>query len=242
MLLALRPSRAALLTATLVAAAMAFAAPAASAATFNCEASALRGTLLGTATIEPAVANRGAGRLRDGLGRPQRAAAGAAVRRRGDREDDLQRPDGRAGRGRRRRPRRRARAGAAGAADHAADGADLRHPRQRHGPAHRPLVDAARRARQRLDRPSPGVAGAAARRSPADRRARPRAGRDGVRGRDVQRRECPSSAAARRSPACRCSASSCRPASSSTRSCRSSTAATSIRRTSTSRRSCCRSA
>ena len=56
----LRPVRAVLLTATLVAAAIAFAAPAASAATFGCEASAIRGTLLGTATIEPVVANRGA--------------------------------------------------------------------------------------------------------------------------------------------------------------------------------------
>ncbi|MEY2515303.1 MAG: hypothetical protein QOJ89_2661, partial [bacterium] len=41
---------------------MAFAAlaPAASAATFGCEASAVRGTVLGATTIEPAVANRGA--------------------------------------------------------------------------------------------------------------------------------------------------------------------------------------
>ena len=39
---------------------LAFSAPQASAATFGCEASAVRGTLLGTTTIEPVVANRGA--------------------------------------------------------------------------------------------------------------------------------------------------------------------------------------
>jgi hypothetical protein len=49
-----------LIAASLVVAALTFAAPAANAAAFGCEASAVRGTVLGTATFEPAVANRGA--------------------------------------------------------------------------------------------------------------------------------------------------------------------------------------
>lgn len=54
----LHRARAVLLAAGLLT--LAFAAPQASAATFGCEASAVRGTVLGTTTIEPVVANRGA--------------------------------------------------------------------------------------------------------------------------------------------------------------------------------------
>lgn len=55
-----RPIRAVVPVAVLVVAlTLASPAPGASAASFNCEASAVRGTVLQTATIEPAVANRG---------------------------------------------------------------------------------------------------------------------------------------------------------------------------------------
>ncbi len=61
----LRSHRAGLLTAALIAALASAAAPsAASAASFGCEASAVRGTVLGGAVIEPVVANRGSGACR----------------------------------------------------------------------------------------------------------------------------------------------------------------------------------
>ena len=56
----MRPRPALIAALALVAAALAVPSPAAAAGTFNCDASAVRGSLLGGAPIEPVVANRGA--------------------------------------------------------------------------------------------------------------------------------------------------------------------------------------